>query len=153
MEHFRPADPDPQASVLGTHRDHSEALNIPNPEPGMHYWHCARTQDQVMSAINRGWQVSHRAERLSETDLARGLPLDTTVSRQDVILLEIDDENYRKFKARKLEAQRRKSIEGATEDYLSHNANVARYAGTGRAVYYKAPGHAVDYESQPITKR
>lgn len=153
-EDYRPANLDPHAEVRGTHTSHSFSLNIPNPEPSKHYYWCPKTDDQKASFQNRGWIISQRNQRLAESDPQRGAPLDTTVGRVDVVLMEIDDDGYRRFKEAKVEAQRRRTPEAATSDFLAHNQDprVARYTGQG-AVYWKGPGHAIDYESQAIPNR
>jgi len=152
FEDYRPANLDPQAAVRGTHSSHSFSLNIPNPEPGKHYCWCAAKRDQIDSFRNRGWVVSQRNQRIAETDPMRGMTLDTTVGRVDVVLMEIDNAGYRAFKQAKVDAARRRSPQAATDEYLARNASVERFAGHG-PIYWKGPGHAIDYESQPIHNR
>ena len=153
-EDYRPANVDPHANIRGTHSSHSFALNIPNPEPGKHYYWCAASRDQIQSFQNRGWSISQRNQRIQESDPTRGMNLDTTVGRVDVVLMEIDDEGYRRFKQAKADAARRRSPEAATDEYLARNSSAfaSRHAGHGD-VYWKGPGHAIDYESQVIPNR
>jgi len=153
LSRFRPADPDPQARTRGTHSGSAEALNIVNPVPGIHYAWMAKRYDEILSKTNEGWRVTppeSPARKGLELDPNVGAALDTTQARSDIILMEIPEEDYRRFKERK--ANRRRPPEATTEDYLA-SETLSQYGGPGRPIHFKAPGHSVRYEARPAGER
>ena len=139
------------ANVRGNHRGPAAGLNVHNPQPGMHYFHCRHPQADRSAAqyrrfVNHGYRPVSPAdpEFTSESlDLRfEELGLKDFHLKKDTILMKVPEETYRtqqEFAQMNRDAQ----VDGPTNEFLQRareleNSYGARAEGP---THYRGPGH------------
>lgn len=139
------------AGVRGNHRGPAEGLNVHNPQPGMHYYHCRhpkadRRGAQFRRFINQGWEPvpPDAPEYVAESTNLHfpQLGLDGFHTHGDVILIRISEERYRQmadFKRLTAEAE----LDGPTNEFLQRARDFDHNYGlrADGPIYYKGQGH------------
>lgn len=149
-------DPLNRPEILGTHTGPFTPLNVVNPEPSYNYYQGR--PDQVTRLVLLGWEVvdpqkGHR-ERLPEvprvqtpfgqnagTNLEGGLR-----ATHELILLRMHKDRAAELAAEKVRRDRVR-LEGAGQEFLSRNDEIARSAGhaAGRdPLYYAERKHGIE---------
>lgn len=140
-----------EAGIRGNHRGPAAGLNVHNPQPGMHYYHCRhpkadRRGAQYRRFVNMGWEAvpPGAPEFCAESgDLRlKELGIDGFHINSDVILMRISEERYRRqveFSRLTREAE----TDGPTNEYLQNARSFdANYGSRADGpIYYKGPGH------------
>ena len=131
---------------MGSHQGGSQALNIRNPKPGMHYYYWRRDKSSVQRAVNDGWRpvkvtdgVSPGAD-ISTIDGEHIPELDGIMAFKDVILMEIPQEKYRAITERKAQAAKYLR-EGTADTFIAKGQNIAARVGATRDDLYYASKH------------
>lgn len=126
----KPTNPHKSES-LGNHKGDFEALNIKNPQPGMHYFWAKKTASSVRRFMRYGFEVVQAEDpeefgaRLPEKV---GALLDGATAYSDVVLMRIPLERYRQFRNQRkqlVEAKR----EASTQAYLAAGKERERELG------------------------
>lgn len=139
------------ANVRGNHRGPSAGLNVHNPQPGMHYYHCRHPNADRQAAQYRrfyaqGWRPvgpddpEYTAED-QELNLS-GLGIKDFHLHKDTMLMRIPEEKYRELQEF-AQAQRDAEVEGPTNEFLSKSRELdSTYGARAEGpIYYKGPGH------------
>lgn len=137
--------------MRGNHRGPAAGLNVHNPQPGMHYYHCRhpkadRRGAQFQRFMNMGWEPvpPGSPEYLAQnTNLKYSqLGLDQFSAHGDVLLIRISEEKYRRLaEFRRLTAE--SEVDGPTNEYLqqAHNFDSNYGLRADGPIYYKGQGH------------
>lgn len=155
LQWIRPILPDDDAP-LGAHRGNFEALNVRNAQRGFHYYYPRKDPSQILRFLNMGWEVvtkDHPESYGAELPPDIGLPLDGVQAFHDVVLMRIPKDQYRAYKAERIE-RRRAALEA---NYIAFkNKERERLQGLaphqrpqGRDLYYQGPGHGTHVEDIP----
>ena len=131
--------------AVGCHRGHMEYLNVPNPQPGRHYYWTTTDPKSIQRIKAQGWIFVTKDDpewsgnqRYDDVIAAN---LDTTVTRNDVALCWMPKERYRARQAALVERQERSRGDDASAEYLEKGR---RFEATyGRDVYFKQRGHGI----------
>jgi hypothetical protein len=131
--------------TLGCHVGNTEALNVRNPQPGMHYYHApAAKRGTLRGLINKGYEVvpPESPELVGESrDPRFGGALDSSQAFGDVILTRIPIEKYRQFvKEEQVAAQY--PLSSNNDPFLNGGSDVeSRYSRPGYPTRYRLPAH------------
>lgn len=130
--------------AVGCHRGHMEVLNVRNPKPGFRYYYIRTDPSSVRRAQQRGWQPVSKTdpERMGEEEQADlvAAGLDTTLTRNDIVLCRMPEERYRTWRAQM--NQRSEGMQGdGSADYMEKGRPLQEIYG--KDVYFKAPGHGL----------
>lgn len=141
--------PPRRENVIGTHQGSSEAMNVSNPVPGMHYHHARRDASYIQRKLNEGWRPipkdSPEGWGCNIGDMVDKFPeLDGLRAFQDVILMRMPTEQYSRLQ---MEKQRRANVlrMGNTEEYLDKGQQLAARTGNvGDDIYYVGKRHGYE---------
>jgi hypothetical protein len=151
LEWTRPLQKDDE--VLGGHRGHHSALNIRNPEPGFQYYYARADANQILRFRQQGWEVvTNEDPEQWGADLPENIQrqLDSVKAYQDVILLKIPLESYKRNKA-SLRELAQASSGRTTSEYLDRNAERQEQlsgASESRPVYHKRADHGTHIQEK-----
>jgi hypothetical protein len=144
--------PGRETRVLGTHKGAAAALNVENPQPGMHYSWIRNTPDEKRRRSMLGYQPigpDDPESKGAEMDPNWGTSLDGSVVRRDVVLARIPLERLRLIREENLRAARA-ALRTSTDDFLAKGEPYDRRYGAGgeRRVYYVRGDHRTRFGSQ-----
>ncbi len=130
--------------AVGCHKGHMEVLNVRNAKPGFRYYYPRTEPSSVRRALRQGWQPVSKTdpERMGEEEapdlVAAGL--DTTLTRNDIVLCRMPEERYREWRA-----QIDRRSEGTRGDSAAEYLEKGRplQEAYGNDVYFKATGHGL----------
>jgi hypothetical protein len=128
----------------GCHRGHMESLNVINPQPGMHYWYARTDPSSLDRAERRGWEFVKLTdpERMGEEKrpdrVAAGL--DTTLTRNDIVLCRMPDSRYRKLREQIAQLTEGTGGDGSSE-FMERGRPLQEAYGRGEPIYFRGAGH------------
>lgn len=144
LSDLRPINPDPQAKVRGNHKGPAYALNVVNAEPGKHYVYVRREEGDIQRFENEGWVLSRhstsRATMGKETDPQWGRSLDGVIGRRDIVRMEIDEDGYREYMARKQANTAAQSAENVVSEFIEKGQPLTERFG-GAPMHYRTAQH------------
>ena len=130
---------------VGCHRGHMEYLNVPNPQPGRHYYWVSTDPKRIRKAKIQGWTfVTKEDPEWSGNEqyndvIAAGL--DTSVTRNDIALCWMSEEKYRERQAALVARQESERGDTSAAEYLEKGRPFEEQYGQG--IYFKVPGHGI----------
>ena len=146
---YRPLRPDGNYTEgsVGCHRGHMEYLNVPNPQPGRHYYWANVSDPKKLQRIKaQGWSFIGKNDpewsgnQRYDDIIAAGL--DTTVTRNEIALCWMPTEKYRARQAALVARQdRQRGMDSASAEYLEKGKRLE--ATYGQDVYFKERGHGI----------
>jgi hypothetical protein len=150
---LRPLNPDGhwRDREFGSHRGAASALNVRGLKPGMiPFWVRHPNRDrgaaQLQRFVNQGWEVAPPEAQIRKGPVTdpnyAALGLDRYPAHGDIVLLQISEENYRRFCAAR-DQQRDAAVEGPTREFLRKGEPVQNRFGdrADGPIYYVGPGH------------
>ena len=143
-EMYRPLNPDGNYTEgsVGCHRGHMEYLNVPNPQPGRHYYWALTHPKAIRRVKQQGWIfVGNEDPEYSGNEqysdvIAAGL--DTSVTRNEIALCWMPESKYRERQQALVERQAERRGDTSAE-YLEKGRSLQEIYG--RSIYFKGPGH------------
>ena len=145
MRPYSDADDGYGERIIGHHVGNTEALNVRNPQPGMHYYHGPTAKRGLLRGlINKGFEVvpPESPELIGDSHDPRfGGSLDSSQQFGDVTLMRIPIEKYRRFmEEEKVAAEY--PLSNNSDQFLSGTSDAeSRYGRPGHPTRYKLPQH------------
>jgi hypothetical protein len=143
---------------IGDHREAYSALNVPNPQPGFHYYWChyhkGSNYSEITSFMNEGWQPvlagepefqnKHRVNFLQSQQNVDNLKI-----FGDVCLMKIDLDRYREIQDTNTRAANQQ-LYGQADAHIDRGEEMGRRFGRntpkGKHLYYARADHNINSE-------
>jgi hypothetical protein len=128
----------------GCHKGHMQYLNVPNPQPNRRYY-WARTDPRSIPKIkSRGWRFVTKEEpewsgNIDYDDVV-GAGLDTTVTRNDIALCWMSEEQYRRMREQVDQLWDGTGGDGSSE-VMERGRPLQEAYGCGEPIYFRGAGH------------